>query len=831
MTLQRLKPLPWRRERSQQRFSTILSHSQLVHCRLVLSGHLCPSDSVLPTQNPQTHPPSALSNHQHIPPILKISVHSCSPAPIKSGLTLHLLLGALSLTLLPSCKKDTPSHTTQNTQTTDPTLAAAQLNLANNHLNNNSPLEALPYLQASASNNPLPETKRLFSETLGSTPLSVPYLELLHPYPVTSVVQSENIIYAAIAGPYPTIIRWDMTSDPSVSAILFPIEAKSISHLILSPNDAYLLTQRDSTNLLCNAETLKPIASIGTLPQDLDPFAIQAFSDNSVLFAHPTESSNNSLTWQIRDSATGEPLRSETIAAFPKPTHARFSDTTLLIALEDGHVISIPLIGDVEKSKSKLPKPSPPVLETLSFDENKIILHFPVPASERIPIDVLTGYRLDPETQTLIAITTDERLKILSNIVPDLPSSLQIFSSRFPLETRLAAAFPDAFPELSETAVAQANIVRESFATDDNKAILETISTLPPHGLPTATALFLACESRNHEHINAVLNQAQNVPPAIKHLALGSTEIPDFASLRSSQDWFGYEAPDFSSLFKSLEKQKTETLSDLNLTASPSEDEIQTLFNRLIDPETIQKIGTSGISEAASTAAIKLAVSNQHAASSLKFTAIAERTGAHPAQILRYRATAFTSLADFTNAHRLWIDLITNQPEQAHLSSDYTEAAYTAFETSNPEQAIEILETGIFRFPRDVRFAIRAGQIAILTNHFEQAAKYLNHTTTLGIPPDEIENTTALLAISYSQLGEQELALSYLAQLEAIDESWQDPNAIDKLPWPASMKETLRDLISSRPETLPELSPENDQIDTVPLLGELPLLEPPLPEK
>ena len=182
------------------------------------------------------------------------------------------------------------------------------------------------------------------------------------------------------------------------------------------------------------------------------------------------------------------------------------------------------------------------------------------------------------------------------------------------------------------------------------------------------------------------------------------------------------------------------------------------------------------------------------ATSALQLTALAERLGTPHPEVLRTRATAFTSLADFTSAHRTWLDLITNEPETDHLPTDYSEAAYTAFENTDPDQAAEILRTGLFRFPEDVALAIRAGWISLLTDQPEQAADYLTRATRIGLPADEVENTTALLAIAYTQLGDADTATSYFDQLTAINPDWAKPETIENLPWPEPLKGPLRQL-------------------------------------
>jgi len=752
---------------------------------------------------------------------------------------LKFKISILLICLLVSCEKPAPvSQDKPAPAAPHPTLASAQLALAKTHLENNFPQKALPYLQASLKTHPLPEARKLLDNTLASTRFSVPTLQLSHPFPVLGIASSGDSLFAAVGGPFPTVVRWHLTDIATVDAVLFPTESKTISHLVPSPSGKYLLVQRDSINLLCNAETLKPIASIGTLPPDLTPDSLQPFSQNSLLLGHPVASPSHSLTWHIRDAATGEILRSETLPTYPKPVSASFDNTTLIVTLENRIQLAIPLIGEIKKGKAKPPSvdhPAQPTF-TFTFSGKTITRHQTFSPPRLLPpspplLSALTGYHLNPTTQSLEQTPIPNRLQTLSEFFPEIPPTLKFFFARDPLETRLAAAFPEKFPALSLPSRTQAEIVRQSFASGDTATILATISALPPAGLPTATALLLAHQSGDPALLSAVLEQAENVPEALRNITAPGTEVPDLAALRITQDWLGYETPDFSPVFKKRLTEKSTTLSSLNLSKSPTEGEIQTLFTKLLNPETLRQIGHPAIAEAATSAAHSLSHTQEYATSALKFTAIAERMGAHPAEILRIRATAFTSLADFASAHRSWLDLITNQPEASHLPTDYSEAAYTAFENADSRQAIEILETGIFRFPNDVKFAIRAGWIALLTTHPQHGAKYLSHAATLGLPPSEIENTTALLAIAHTQLGDLETASSYLAQLKAIDESWADPEAIEKLPWPEPLKQTLRTLTWSQQESSPEPSPESDPKDTAPQSEEFPILEPPLPSR
>lgn len=729
---------------------------------------------------------------------------------------------------------ETPSEIT--TPPVDPSLSAAQLALAKSHLAHREFAQALPYLQAARS----PEASGLLSDTLATARFRVPSALLRHPHPVLCFAEDPGkAVFAALGGKHPTVVRWDLTETPEVTAVLFPTNASRISHISLSHDGLHLLIHRDATNLLCNATSLKPIANLGEFPAILDPEKFQPFTANGLLLAHPTLAENGNYNWHIRDSSTGEILRSHSSPPFPKPLSARFDETTLCISLEDGNETRIPILGQTETAPSVKIANANPRAETgtILTDSSTLALCLPIPIPDFDDLSpeliaAISGYELNPTTQTLAESPPPNRLAVLSEAFPDsFPKTLKLHSAEAPLSRRLAAAYPEEFPDITAAQLAHAEIIRKTFAAGDPAAISAVIASAE-QGLPISTALFLALESGNTTLIQQAASKAANMPPALRSL-IGSRApaVSDFSEARLEEDWLGYETPDFTPLFSRAEQTTSDALSRLALPDIPTSEDIDSLILKLADPITEAEIGRDSIAAIAIHRALSLAKNPELAAQSLNLAAIAHRFGANPAACLRTRATAFTSLGDFTSAHRTWIDLITNQPEADHLAPDYAEAAYTAFETGDARQAIQILNTGLFRFPNDVAFAIRAGWIALLTDHPKEALACLSAATKLGLPPGEIENTTALLAITQSQLGDPGSAASYLAQLQAISPKWQDAKNIDALPWPDSFKSALKDLISPLPETEPGPSPESDPKHTAPRSGEFPIPEPPLPSR
>ncbi|MFK7851731.1 MAG: hypothetical protein AB8D78_12205, partial [Akkermansiaceae bacterium] len=560
------------------------------------------------------------------------------------------MISIIFLGFIVSCEKPISLPNQVTPKEDRATLAAAQLEHAKTHLGNERHSQALAYLCASLENAPSQQAQELFDSTLGQSHFEIPTIRLTHPHPILSAIRNGNSLFAAVGGPYPTVLRWNLTENPFVSSILFPIESRTISHMVVSPSGDFILIQRDSTNLLCDAESLKPITSIGTFPPHLHPKALQVFSDNSLLLAHPVASANQTLTWSIRDAATGETLRSESIPAFPKPIIASFNGTTLHVGLENETQIIIPLTGEIKREQFTSPLPSKNSYDTTTFDHDTITLSQTIPKEAILttPISAITGFQMDSKTQSLTRIPVTERLQILSSFSDQVPKTLNIFSSQEALLNRYAAAFPEHFPKRNAALLAHTQIVRETFASANKPFILAAIKALPKKGLPTATAFLLAHQSGDSEFIDAVAQQCEDLPKALHQLNHPSANVPNLADLRKTQDWTGYESPDFSPLFEAANQNKSEIVSQLLLSDTPTEEEIRIFVEKLLNPKAIESLGAKAVAAAAIQAASQLANDQQHATYAIALAKVAQRMGASLTETLRVQATSFTSLGDFT---------------------------------------------------------------------------------------------------------------------------------------------------------------------------------------
>jgi hypothetical protein len=218
------------------------------------------------------------------------------------------------------------------------------------------------------------------------------------------------------------------------------------------------------------------------------------------------------------------------------------------------------------------------------------------------------------------------------------------------------------------------------------------------------------------------------------------------------------------------------------------------LLERLTDPETLRAVGRRRLASACLKAALAFSQVSGEAEAALLLASLARTHGEAPEACLRAEARALSLLGDHTKAHDRWILLLTEYPVATHEPADYADAAYTAFEVADPRQAMEILTTGLQRFPEDADFALRAGWIALLTGNPERAYAFLLAGRRTGFAADKVEHATVLLTIAAAQSGQADDATALFEELTTLNAAWRDPKTIEDLSWPDELKATLRQL-------------------------------------
>jgi tetratricopeptide (TPR) repeat protein len=352
--------------------------------------------------------------------------------------------------------------------------------------------------------------------------------------------------------------------------------------------------------------------------------------------------------------------------------------------------------------------------------------------------------------------------------------------------------------------------VSQAFATGDDAEVLRIISTSHGTGPAAARALELALASERPEWIDACLAKARDLPPLVAKIARSRTawlhgqkaaafaiwrdDPPDMTEVRKREDWHGWEQADFSPALDSLRADFEMELAALVIPEDASAGERAAVIARLTSPDTLAVVGRTRFAEACLKAALATAAIKEETDNTFRLASLARTHGAPAAPCLRAEAMSLTALGDFKNARARWIDLITMQPVETHEPGDYAEAAYTSFENADPRQAMEILNTGIARFPEDANFALRAGWVALLTNHPERALHFLLQGLRIGFPPEKLENATALLTIAAVQLGDADQARQHFDALTDIDPAWADPATLETLDWPEDLKSALRQM-------------------------------------
>ncbi len=435
--------------------------------------------------------------------------------------------------------------------------------------------------------------------------------------------------------------------------------------------------------------------------------------------------------------------------------------------------------------------------------------------------EALSGRRYHEETRSFTRVEATERIsllgtcdfKVIHATLPALDFEPVLAGFRAirqrsagPLATvklldRLTQAAPLHEP------IAELAALRNAAQSGDSPMMLAAIRRAGGNGPAAATALALALKSDHPEWIDACLSMAIDLPPLLRQLAASRIAwlqnrkadalsgwpvvFPDLAEIRMREDWCGWEQADFAPAFQQAQKWVTDLLNSLVIAENATPEERKAVVARLTDSATIAMVGRVRFADACLKAALALASQKGESVATFTLAKIARETGAPAEPCLRAEALALTALGQYQKAHARWIELITEHPVATTLPGDYAEAAYTAFENSDPRQAMEILTTGMHRFPEDGNFALRAGWVALLTGNSERAYRFLREGERIGFPKEKLENGTALLTIAAALTGATDDAAVYFKDLLEIDPAWADPATLDTLDWPQELKSVL----------------------------------------
>jgi len=799
-------------------------------------------------------------------------------------------------------------------------LAETRIETAMAKLDQGRPDEALALMVSALKEDPAAADARALAEKiLLDTTWPFPVLTIAHPMPIDRIeYATPSSLWVSLAGDANTTLRWNIET-LQIESVLFPLPAMKTRSLMLDPSRRRMVVERTGITLLCDAQSLKPVRDLGALPDFVTPSSVIVFSDDGLLMAHPAlvSGQEKQLVWQLRDSASGEILRSSEPAdpAAARPLTAYLDRRALRVLHADGGMLEIPVspaepivhTPAAEKpalhhaqfaadGKSALvlmdhgPHQAPELIvmpagenDDASLEPAVLLERFPwnrhpgiwtglLRDSQRAPLAV-EGTRLDftngshapvHTTSPITAVAAMGALRIVGEQngrlvihqmlpVPGLldeaaedsetvdPAAITAFEN---LTTALAGLRHDEAKRGFVRAAADARLqlwndcdfdaLGTLFPRLDFGPLLDVRGTISPRAADPAAMeplrarlaradpesadaesskaakLAMALESVWPAWIKESLATAEDLPPLLHMLALSRIAwleerkadaiagwpdvFPDLTHVRLREDWDGWEQADFSQALEKIRLCVIEELSALELPDNPTPSQIEAVIERLIDPESLRAVGRPRLAHACLKAALVLSSIKAEAESALKLALLARNLGASPEPSLRAEALALGALGDYEKARDRWVLLLTEYPVESHEPADYAEAAYTAFESADPGQAMEFLNTGLHRFPADADFALRAGWIALLTGNPDRAYRFLLTGRQIGFPPAKLENATALLTIAAAQVGDIDDAAFFHQELIAIDPAWQDPATIEALEWPEDLKSTLRQL-------------------------------------
>jgi hypothetical protein len=465
----------------------------------------------------------------------------------------------------------------------------------------------------------------------------------------------------------------------------------------------------------------------------------------------------------------------------------------------------------------------PPLGEQAGPNGGTWCVDMPVDSLERLA-GFLTGLRLVDDAGRIESIAPAQRIALLTapgeaaeaGDFAGIPmrSWREVAGGLHPRETGSQALAPLLRRiEVCETVRASEERERD-FREGNREAVAKWIGAAGASGAAAALNLQLALAAERPEWIGSCLQRANGLPPSLLKLArarlawlrgdtatameLWNGEVPADSELRAAEDWIGWEQADFTAAFAKL---RADMLAERRKTALPPEPtlvDMKRVLGKLEEADTMRRLGKARYAHDCLTAAMAMAEAKDFARDAAALASLARQLGHDPAPCLRAEAAALTTAGDFTKARERWVQLISETPQAAHLPDDYAEAAYTAFENTDARQAMDILETGMHRFPDHSAFAHRAGWIALLAGYPDVSLRFLSEGQRNGFEKDTIEHATALMAVAAARCGQEPRASALIAELARLDPAWAEPDAADALDWPADLKESLRDLLRTQ---------------------------------
>ena len=238
-------------------------------------------------------------------------------------------------------------------------LAGARIDAAKSQLEQKRPDEALALLVSALKAEPASQEARDLAETiLKETVWNFPALTLDHPLPIEQLaVAGPSSLWVSLGGKTNTTVRWNLET-LQIESVLFPVAGHPTRSLVFDPGHQSVVVERGPVTLLCNARTLKPIRDLGALPDFLTPSAVIVFSPDGLLMAHPgfLSEKDHSVVWHLRDSSTGEIIRSSEPLA-PRPLAAFLDRAQLRVLHAEGSLLEMPVSPVELVLKTPMPEP------------------------------------------------------------------------------------------------------------------------------------------------------------------------------------------------------------------------------------------------------------------------------------------------------------------------------------------------------------------------------------------------------------------------------------------------------------------------------------------
>jgi hypothetical protein len=270
--------------------------------------------------------------------------------------------------------------------------------------------------------------------------------------------------------------------------------------------------------------------------------------------------------------------------------------------------------------------------------------------------------------------------------------------------------------------------------------------------------------------------------------ALWPEEIPNLRAKARNSNWLGWDTilagKDYDQFFTDLQ----DDLKTIQVNEQQTPEQLKLTSQVLQNADTVLHFGAKRVRNAQLEAALILSRKPELTSIALQLSERAKAAGADPIACLRAEARCLATSGNAHEAYKRWLLVMDAEFDGKVIAEDYLDAAQSIFQDGQDIAGMELLFRGQRANPTDGKFALRAGWMALITHHAEQAYGIFTRVELEAYPSADKETVLALTCAAAELGGRPDLADKHFLQLIHTNQQWQREDNLNNLTWPDDVK-------------------------------------------